>query len=230
MAEPVAAVDPPRCACGGLIRPNVVWFGEALPDDAWQRSVDAVSNADVVVVVGTSSIVYPAAGLPELALASGTAVIEVNPEPTPLSHSATAVAPRNRGHRAAGPAAAPAGPAQLAICERAAALSAGALHKSHVGGPNRAADREFRHRQRHPRRKRPFAPGARHLEPGADDGSPRYADGCGSCRAAAARRWRRRASAAAREVRCWRRARDSEARRPGAAAKAVAAEHHPALR
>ena len=89
MPEPVASVDPPRCACGGLIRPNVVWFGEALPDEAWQRSVDAVAAADVVIVVGTSSIVYPAAGLPELALATGTAVIEVNPERTPLSDAAT---------------------------------------------------------------------------------------------------------------------------------------------
>jgi NAD-dependent deacetylase len=67
----------------------VVWFGEPLPDDAWQRSVAAVSNADVVIAVGTSSIVYPAAGLPELALANGTVVVEVNPERTPLSDSAT---------------------------------------------------------------------------------------------------------------------------------------------
>ena len=90
MPEPVETVTPPQCPCGGLIRPNVVWFGEALPESAWQRSVDAVGNADVVIVVGTSSIVYPAAGLPELALANGIPVIEVNPEPTPLSNAATA--------------------------------------------------------------------------------------------------------------------------------------------
>jgi NAD-dependent deacetylase len=89
MPEPVAAVSPPRCGCGGLIRPNVVWFGEPLPDEAWQRSVDAVNTADLVIVVGTSGIVYPAAGLPELALSNGVPVIEVNPEPTPLSESAT---------------------------------------------------------------------------------------------------------------------------------------------
>jgi NAD-dependent deacetylase len=89
MPQPVASVDPPRCLCGGLIRPNVVWFGEPLPDAAWQRSLDAVTTSDVVIVVGTSSIVYPAAGLPELALASGTSVIEVNPERTPLSDAAT---------------------------------------------------------------------------------------------------------------------------------------------
>ena len=67
-----------------------MWFGEPLPDTAWQKSVDAVNNADVVIVVGTSSIVYPAAGLPELALANGIPVIEVNPERTPLSDAATA--------------------------------------------------------------------------------------------------------------------------------------------
>jgi NAD-dependent deacetylase len=90
MPAPVETVTPPQCRCGGLIRPNVVWFGEALPESAWQKSVDAVTNADVVIVVGTSSIVYPAAGLPELALANGVPVIEVNPEPTPLSNAATA--------------------------------------------------------------------------------------------------------------------------------------------
>lgn len=89
MPEPVEAVDPPNCYCGGLIRPNVVWFGEPLPDDVWQRSVDAVLNSDVVLVVGTSAVVYPAAGLPELALARSKPVIEVNPEPTPLSDVAT---------------------------------------------------------------------------------------------------------------------------------------------
>jgi NAD-dependent deacetylase len=66
-----------------------VWFGEPLPEEAWQRSVEAVTTADVAIVVGTSSIVYPAAGLPELALANGTVVIEVNPEHTPLSGAAT---------------------------------------------------------------------------------------------------------------------------------------------
>ncbi|MGV0793449.1 NAD-dependent deacylase [Mycolicibacterium sp. XJ1819] len=89
MPEPAHTVEPPRCECGGLIRPNVVWFGEGLPDDAWESSVEAVTNADIVVVVGTSSIVYPAAGLPELALARRTVVIEVNPERTPLSDTAT---------------------------------------------------------------------------------------------------------------------------------------------
>jgi NAD-dependent deacetylase len=85
MPAPVETIEPPTCACGGLIRPEVVWFGEALPTEAWKRSVEAVMTADVAIVVGTSAVVYPAAGLPELALANGIPVIEVNPQHTPLS-------------------------------------------------------------------------------------------------------------------------------------------------
>ena len=89
MPEPQLEMMPPSCECGGLIRPGIVWFGEPLPDAAWQAAVEAVAHADVVVVVGTSGIVYPAAGLPEYALARGTVVVEVNPAPTPLSAAAT---------------------------------------------------------------------------------------------------------------------------------------------
>jgi len=89
MSEPVLELEPPTCGCGGLIRPDVVWFGEQLPEEPWQRAVEATQAADVLVVVGTSAVVYPAAGLPELALARGVTVVEVNPEPTPLSGSAT---------------------------------------------------------------------------------------------------------------------------------------------
>ena len=89
LAEPTLEVEPPVCGCGGLIRPDIVWFGEQLPTGPWQSAVEATEAADVLVVVGTSGVVYPAAGLPELALARGTAVIEVNPEPTQLSATAT---------------------------------------------------------------------------------------------------------------------------------------------
>ncbi|MDC9007735.1 NAD-dependent deacylase [Mycobacterium marinum] len=89
MPEPALEVEPPVCGCGGLIRPDIVWFGEPLPEGPWHCAVEATEAADVMVVVGTSAIVYPAAGLPELALARGKIVIEVNPEPTPLSRSAT---------------------------------------------------------------------------------------------------------------------------------------------
>jgi NAD-dependent deacetylase len=89
MPEPVLEATPLNCECGGRIRPGIVWFGEALPDEAWQAAVEAVVTADLVVVVGTSALVYPAASLPDFALARGTTVIEVNPEPTPLTSSAT---------------------------------------------------------------------------------------------------------------------------------------------
>lgn len=89
MPEPELEKMPPSCECGGLIRPGIVWFGEQLPDEPWRAAVRAMVGADIVVVVGTSGIVYPAAGLPDMALANGAVVIEVNPEPTPLSESAT---------------------------------------------------------------------------------------------------------------------------------------------
>ncbi|MDR3662676.1 MAG: NAD-dependent deacylase [Mycobacterium sp.] len=89
MPEPALSIEPPHCHCGGLIRPNVVWFGENLPTLAWDESVQAVGNADLVVTVGTSSVVYPAASLPEAAVQQGIPVVEVNPQPTPFSDRAT---------------------------------------------------------------------------------------------------------------------------------------------
>ena len=97
MTDPVLEKTPPSCECGGLIRPGIVWFGEQLPDEPWQAAVEAVTCADIVVVVGTSGVVYPAAGLPEVALARGAVVIEVNPEPTPLSEAATAYIQQSAG-------------------------------------------------------------------------------------------------------------------------------------
>jgi NAD-dependent deacetylase len=81
---PLAEV-PPRCDCGALLRPGVVWFGEGLPEEAVTASFEAARAADAVLVVGTSSLVYPAAALPQVARAGGAFVIEVNPEPTPLT-------------------------------------------------------------------------------------------------------------------------------------------------
>lgn len=83
---------PPRCpTCGGILRPDVVWFGEPLPRVALEAAVAAVQSADVLLVVGTSGLVEPAASLPRLALARGASVIEVNPVATPLSAAATLV-------------------------------------------------------------------------------------------------------------------------------------------
>ncbi len=80
----------PTCpTCGQLLRPDVVWFEEMLPADVWEASVQAVSACQVLLVVGTSAIVYPAAGLIEMAVRLQTPVIEINPERTPISNAAS---------------------------------------------------------------------------------------------------------------------------------------------
>jgi NAD-dependent deacetylase len=80
---------PPRCRCGGLRRPDVVWFGEMLPEGAFAAAQAAVAWCEYFISVGTSSVVYPAAGLIEQALAAGAKTLEVNPQPTPFSERAT---------------------------------------------------------------------------------------------------------------------------------------------
>lgn len=81
---------PPRCGCGGLLRPGVVWFGESLPAEAVEAAFAAGQAADVVLVVGTSSVVYPAAAIAPIARQRGAFVVEVNPEATPLTRLADA--------------------------------------------------------------------------------------------------------------------------------------------
>jgi NAD-dependent deacetylase len=81
-----AGVRPPVCDdCEGRMRPDVVLFGEMLPEDVWVEASDAAAASDVCFVVGTSAIVYPAAGLPLASKHAGAFLVEVNPEPTPLS-------------------------------------------------------------------------------------------------------------------------------------------------
>ena len=76
---------PPRCpVCGNLRRPAVVWFGEQLPADALEAAERAVQDADLMLVVGTSGVVYPAAGLALAAHQRGVRVVMLNPEPTEL--------------------------------------------------------------------------------------------------------------------------------------------------
>jgi NAD-dependent deacetylase len=79
---------PPCCACGGLLRPGVVWFGEMLPRDEWRRAVEASQRAEIVLVVGTSAVVYPAAGLIEVAQHAGARVAILNAGPTPIDAGA----------------------------------------------------------------------------------------------------------------------------------------------
>jgi len=78
-------VTPPDCPrCAGPIRPGVVWFGEPLPPEAWQRAVGAAASCDLFITVGTSAMVYPAAQLPQVAAAQGAQVLQINPQATAL--------------------------------------------------------------------------------------------------------------------------------------------------
>jgi len=76
---------PPRCGCGAVLRPDIVWFGEMLPPAALERTFKASEACDLFLVVGTSALVQPAASLPLMAKRHGATVIEVNPDPTPIS-------------------------------------------------------------------------------------------------------------------------------------------------
>lgn len=96
MAAAVAASpgEPPSCrdaacaAAGGRLRPGVVWFGESLPEAELRQAAAAAAACELIVSVGTSAVVYPAAGLIEVAVAAGAWLIEINPEPTPMSSAA----------------------------------------------------------------------------------------------------------------------------------------------
>jgi NAD-dependent deacetylase len=89
VAEPQGEVDPPGCPwCSSPVRPDVVWFGEPLPEDELTRAWRAAQECDLLLVVGTSGLVYPAAELPWVALRRGARLIDVNPSLTPFSGSA----------------------------------------------------------------------------------------------------------------------------------------------
>jgi len=75
-------------ACGGRFRPDIVWFGESLPRGVWERAFAAAERADVMLVVGTSGIVNPAAMLATHAPKRGASIIEVNPDQTPITEYA----------------------------------------------------------------------------------------------------------------------------------------------
>jgi len=95
--RPVASWDedgatPPRCPrCGAPLRPDVVWFGEPLPEPELRRAFEATAECQLFLCVGTSTVVHPAASLPFEALAHGAAVVEINPTPTPLTPRAAHV-------------------------------------------------------------------------------------------------------------------------------------------
>ena len=82
---------PPRCGCGALLRPDVVWFGEILPEREIHEAMAASRRCELFLVVGTSALVYPAASLPAIAQDRGAYLVEINVEPTPLSSQADEV-------------------------------------------------------------------------------------------------------------------------------------------
>lgn len=84
--------NPPLCAsCEGILKPDAVFFGEALPEEPWQRAVELVENCDFFLVMGSSLLVAPASGLPRLALSGGASLIIVNLTPTPFDDEADIV-------------------------------------------------------------------------------------------------------------------------------------------
>jgi NAD-dependent deacetylase len=68
-----------------MARPGVVWFGEELPEDTWTAAVEAARAAELLLVIGTSAVVYPAAGLVQLAQSAGAKVVEISVAETPVS-------------------------------------------------------------------------------------------------------------------------------------------------
>ncbi len=76
---------PPRCHCGGIVRPNAILFGEMIPQEALWRSRQVATDCDVMLVIGTSAVVQPAALMPVVAKESGAKIIEINPESTLLT-------------------------------------------------------------------------------------------------------------------------------------------------
>jgi len=74
-----------RCGCGASLRPDIVWFGDMLDMGTVRAAGDAIARCDLLVSVGTSGVVFPAAELPRLALSRGATTVEINPEETPLS-------------------------------------------------------------------------------------------------------------------------------------------------
>jgi NAD-dependent deacetylase len=88
---------PPKCECGAVLRPDVVWFGESIPTQALEKAFNVLEQCDTLIVVGTSGVVYPVASFPETVKNHGGFVIEVNVEPTPISSIADASLYGNSG-------------------------------------------------------------------------------------------------------------------------------------
>ena len=75
----------PRCGCGGLLKPNAIFFGEPISKDMLIKSLGYTENCDVMLVIGTSAMVYPAAELPAMAKQNGAIIVEINKEPSMIA-------------------------------------------------------------------------------------------------------------------------------------------------
>jgi NAD-dependent deacetylase len=84
--EETLSGNPPQCPCGGNIRPDVVWFGEMLPEKTLSYAFDVSSKCGLFFSIGTSAVIHPAASLPSIAKRNGAYVVEVNLSPTEISH------------------------------------------------------------------------------------------------------------------------------------------------
>lgn len=92
MERVIAGENPPLCTgCGGLLKPNAVFFGEALPQIPWQRSIELASSADLFITIGSSLQVSPANTLPDIALRAGAKLVVMNLMPTPFDRDSELV-------------------------------------------------------------------------------------------------------------------------------------------
>ncbi len=92
MSSVAEGENPPLCSqCGGILKPDAVFFGEALPEEPWEKSVDLVSSSEALIVMGSSLLVAPASGLPRLALSRGAALVIINLMETPFDDEADIV-------------------------------------------------------------------------------------------------------------------------------------------
>ncbi len=92
MSSVAKGENPPLCSqCGGILKPDAVFFGEALPEEPWEKSVDLVSSSETLIVMGSSLLVAPASGLPRLALSKGAALVIINLMETPFDDEADIV-------------------------------------------------------------------------------------------------------------------------------------------
>ena len=89
LSEIDLSADPPSCTCGGVLKPNFVFYGEGIPPAAYQNSLDLAQNADIMLIVGTAGQVMPACSMPLIAKEFGAKIVEVNPQPSAFTDRIT---------------------------------------------------------------------------------------------------------------------------------------------